>query len=652
MLCVEKMDPTKKKTPKKTKKKKNNNNKGMRDFFKSKSKKRKSPGGGPQQNNPRQPKVNKKDTDLFLDELENEEKAVVPPVAAVPPSLEVYGFSPQYAANMAKIRRVHRDLCKKLTIQARHKSLGFRFMNKLGLYFRGSSTRPRAIFDSDGKKISLPCPRYGCKRESNSVKKRKNVYVCKAGHEWTTTPENPLRLSFFNGGKAHFDYSHWRKIHQARAIDIHKEIILFDNEFVYDKEGCKLFLELDYRSKDRAPTEVELIQHALECQKTVKRLFDSNPHVDFGFWVLLSEPKPKIVKDCPHPVIAMGMHLVFEDIVVNMAQGAQICLSANLALEAKFGKRELVDNCYKQSITSLRPIYCRKLDVCQECMGDDEMRISCENCVCRGKTPSTSIYVPSYKMNTGGRDEYEGDFGAFQDYCKNNLVDVVRRTSIVPAEIGKFTQGWVVPNEEVRPVPFSERSQHKDDRNKNWVSRTDRRKISTRKQRAMADVTDNGVLDAICKTIKAYHPAYNKDSMFLGRVQRSKTTVFVDLRGSGRNFCRVCNVSGHTHSSNRIFFAISRPNMTVRQHCYKHECNEMTKATPAIASRLKKKIPPTLVAKIFPSKKKTNATKAKKKSQTKKGGFQRDDDGEGEEDDGNEDERHENMNSFLSKFGA
>lgn len=509
------------------------------------------------------------------------------------------GFSSEYAENMSRIRQAHLRMCRELRIQSRKRSYLFRYMKKQGYFVH--SNRMETRVDDDGKKVVIK-------------------------HE---DPKYPMRMTFFNGGKCHFPHSAWGGVFDARACDVVSGNLLYDNDFAMSEEGIKLFFELDYRSKDVEPSDGEILKHVRACQSVVRSYFRANPDLDLSCWVLLSTPKPKYVKDEVHPLISMGCHIVFKSIVVNCEQGKQLCHSANLKLETEFGARNLVDCCYKRNVTSLRPIYCRKLEVCMSCLNNDDLRLNCEDCLCRGKIPSGSIYTVSYLIDSDGKNVYD-DASVMKEVVTRNLPMVLAATSIVPLEVGSFTPFYNVPKSEPMYIPIQLRSVHKDDKQKDFVYRKDRRMISMRKKGTCRHVTDERVLELIRALIRGTHPYYDNDQMLLSNVTHNSASIFVDLKGTGRCFCRIHDIEGKNHNSNRVYFRIDKKRRNITQHCYDGDCRALL-LDQDVRKRVTSAISGYMFARIFqPDTKVDDVSQTARRKPTK----------------------HDNMSDFLDMFGT
>jgi hypothetical protein len=539
--------------------------------------------------------VESKEEENLIEEKRIEEKLTEPKLKPIDePSV---GFSDEYTKNIYRIKTAHMKMCRDLRIQCRGRSKMFNYLKKNDFYV--TSNKKQTQVDVDGKRI----------------------------HINKEAPKYPMRLTFFNGGKCHFPYAAWRNVFVARAQDIELGNLLYDNDFARSEEGVKLFFELDYRSKDNEPGDETIMKHVLSLQKVVQKFYQNNKDLDSSMWVLLSTAKPKYIATEMHPVISMGCHIIFRNINVNCEQGVQLCHSANLSLESEFGLKNLVDCCYKKEMASLRPIYCRKLEICLLCLNEDDMRLNCEECLCRGKIPSGSIYTVSYLIDSNGAEVYK-EPAELSQFVKNNMLQIVSETSIIPNDINDFTPGYKVPIDEPVFIPIGLRSLHKDDKTKDFVFRKDRKMISQRRKDLFKEVVDAEIIRLITGVIRGYNQHYDHDGMILSNVSRNSHTIFVDLRGIGRCFCRIKHPDGHTHLSNRIYFRISKKKKTITQYCYDDDC-KLLLTDKSVLKRLTSTISPFVFGKIFVVQEDITNKKSYKTAK-----------------------RHESMNDFLTSFGS
>ena len=317
----------------------------------------------------------------------------------------------------------------------------------------------------------------------------------------------------------------------------------FDNDVCHDGEGIKAFIELDFKSVQTREKMIEMMQ---TVQKTVARFFP--PNEDSSCWLLVSDSKLK------RGTMVNGCHIVFRSLIINANKGHQLCTSVDAALNGAFGLRDIVDDCYKAEKTFLRPIYARKMVVCDNCEGSDHMRAVCDICQGRGRYGHTSVYKPHVLLTAKG---VETDMSTYMD---KDLVATVQSTSIVSR--APMTEGYVIPKDE--PIYMAPTLR----RNNN--SHVPGSSVMIKSQQPVTDVE---TLDAIEEHIRAYHLWYA--NVQISTVHRSSTNIFVNVKGIGQNQCGIAN---RVHSNNRIYFRIHKSRY-IEQMCHNESCKAVKSKT-------------------------------------------------------------------------
>lgn len=450
------------------------------------------------------------------------------------------------------------------------------FLQKEG---RFANPKKRALFDSDGHMIDVTKRDMWQKNEANSACHR-------------------ARLTFFNGGTCHFPAKEWSAVLRQRAADVENLVVMYDNHMAYDDEGFRMFFELDYRSDYNNPSYDEILQHASLCQDVVKSFFVNNPSANCRMWFMPCDPKLKFAKDNIEPVLAMGVHLIFPDIIVNTQMARQMAAGANLRLEAVFygrNKGELVDmDCYRDHTVSLRPSYAHKIDNCLTCMNDDDMRLTCETCYGRGRVPTGSTYRPMDCFLHDGSSKFgDGLDGTVQQYVSDNIHLIMIETSIVCETPGMFTDGYSVPagEPELSNVRQLKRKVSGGDKSKmKFSNRVHQGAGASCDRRTGINMTNSvGVMKILYTIIKQYGNSYNDPRMVISKVTLTKRNMlFINIKGAGAHFCRIRNALGHEHSSNSIYFLINVQRGFIAQYCYDGDCKEVTKGNYPL--RLKQKL--------------------------------------------------------------
>lgn len=379
-------------------------------------------------------------------------------------------------------------------------------------------------------------------------------------------PTEKLRLTYFSGGCAYFAVDFWPKLFAARAKDIELNMKFFDNDVCHDGEGIKVFIELDFKSVQTKDTMIGLTQ---TVRTTVAKFFPA--HEDSSCWLLVSDSKLK------RGTMVNGCHIVFRSLIINACKGHQLCTSVDAALNAAFGLRGVVDDCYKAEKTFLRPIYAHKMVICHNCEGSDHMRAVCDICQGRGRHGHASVYKPHALLTTEG---VETDMDTHLD---RDLVATVQSTSIVAR--APMTEGYSIPKDEpIYMAPTLRRN------------KTNHVPGSSVMIKSQQPVTETSTLNAIEAHIRAYHLWYS--NVQISTVHRSSTNIFVNVKGVGQNHCGIAN---RVHSSNRIYFRIHK-NRFMEQMCHNDTCKaakSKTKQHP-IDADLRTKLADMVVKKTGP----------------------------------------------------
>lgn len=383
---------------------------------------------------------------------------------------------------------------------------------------------------------------------------------------------HPPRLTFFTGGTGCFPESFWGEILVRRTQDVQKGVITFENEMCYGHEGIKFFVELDYRQNIIVGKEI-MLRDAKVCCDVLKNFFPSVTNT--SYWVLTCTPKLKYKKDNPKPLIACGCHVIFPYVTVTNEQGWEITEEIAELLRVPFAP---VDNPYGGKIASLRPMLSRKIVECPDCLMCDALKGNCRFCRGRGKVISGSVYTPSFYFNKEGHQALAEQPEDYRRFLETNLVNVVRETSIFP--ITAFTPGYNRPHGYVKNIRQNpEALQAFNVLQSEVAGNSDLKMSGTQKVNVL-----------VTRLLREYHTNYDCPTFSVAGIRVDKTgkrnRLFVKPKGSGRFFCRIHNADGADHTSNTIFFIITKDPPSVVQHCYKESCRQAMRTNPIVRLRL------------------------------------------------------------------
>jgi hypothetical protein len=378
---------------------------------------------------------------------------------------------------------------------------------------------------------------------------------------------DPMRVTYFNGGKGNFPLNRWDDIWKMRAVDYENDVLGFGNDFAYSSDGIRLIFELDYRSKHKCMEKSDMLNHAMELQNMVKTFYPNNErHIDTTMCIMTCQPKPKYVNDHVEFLISSGMHIVFPYIIVNSQQGEQFQHTGDIVLQRKFGLRNVVDNCYTTMFARLRPIHSHKRESCTVCFNLDDFKGQCEYCIGRGKVTSPSTYGLSMIIDGSGNSRARklAEMDVYAKMKLSSIVNIDRKPTCnfnIPRNVEKL-----VPLPKCKskcshiPIMISQRSRGPNEPSANNLS----------------TVTDVGILESITKIVETYGMAYK--GTCVDEVKYNKTMLYITLKGNGMKYCNVKTPPGN-HGSNRIRFIINRKNMTLTQSCFNLTCVSTLKDT-------------------------------------------------------------------------
>lgn len=378
------------------------------------------------------------------------------------------------------------------------------------------------------------------------------------------------RITYFNGGVASYSFSHWKHVLQLRANDIRNRKFSFSNDIAYSDEGIRAFFELDFRYTNTEIGFETILKQTKTCQTVIRRFFESNTGLDLKVLTLTCSPKPKFITGASRPVIASGAHIIFPNVTINANQGHQLCLAVDLAIQREFGYGGVVDDCYKESKTMLRPWNALKMVACPVCMDDKHEKTTCTRCRCRGKVRGVSSYCLKAVTYDDGKVCFGGPLDAL---VKTDLGRLVSESCIVPEnDTGVYTAGYARPRDCPEYIPCEKRT--RNTRIPKSVTQHVFRNDRVQTGNNYTVVEDPAVLDIIQKAINAYHPLYRQT--LVGMVSRTNKYYFVNLRGPNKSMCRIRERSGYLHAKNRIYFKITyKGRYRITQHCYDNECKKL-----------------------------------------------------------------------------
>jgi hypothetical protein len=206
-----------------------------------------------------------------------------------------------------------------------------------------------------------------------------------------------FRMTSFAGGTYDFPLSAWPEIRRIRDIDLSRDIAVFDNEFSLSESGVRFFVEVDYRIQIKDIFWEEDIPNSQTLREDAVAIFHTL-QIKFGGKltgaVLLTSP-PKLKNDL---VIAVGSHLIFENLVVNCEFGRELCHYLRIKTQL-----DIDDAPYKTNYACLRPAFSRKTGDCPNCKVLGEYKYpDCPLCLGNLKVGLGSFYTPVLNLDQSG----------------------------------------------------------------------------------------------------------------------------------------------------------------------------------------------------------------------------------------------------------
>lgn len=379
-------------------------------------------------------------------------------------------------------------------------------------------------------------------------------------------PEIPIRMTDWSGGVFRFPFVAWPDVHAAMARDIDSGCQdMYLNEIGHVDDGMKLLYELDYERLEPVPVQ-EILRHVRILQETTRTFFRG----DCDCLVLLSMPKPKR-KDVNMYVVASGAHVVFYKKSVTLSQANQLTYSCRLEFERQGVKDADVDDCYTRQGCRLRAIGSRKIHTCVVCggrnVGAEVNQAGLECTYCKGFR--RVVHPAVYKFYVALADDGSPD-EVVSGRLRRDTVQLLNLASVVPHPGMSSINDYTVPEHVARFIPKSLQPRDPLQKQTGCVYKGERKPSAT-----FEVVEDASILDLLKRCIENVHSNYR--GTMLGKVVKNRQRYLVNLKGNGRNFCRVI---GKCHSSNRVFFVFERKSHRILAGCHNAECRATLKNDP------------------------------------------------------------------------
>lgn len=389
-----------------------------------------------------------------------------------------------------------------------------------------------------------------------------------------------LRSTFLSGGSLHMPFALYKDSIRDKAVDIDAGRILTDAEIAHNCEGVRLFFEIDYRtSTSPLPTFHVAMIHLRVVLRVVRECF---PNADTTMHIATCTKKRKQKRSSSVIELAWGIHVVFPNIVTTTGTMKLIAQLLDTRMSNLFPTwSDIIDPAsYRTSNATLRPCYSYKMIQCPICVIDDKKTDEIHNkrrrsdididslfrmqlsstCDCfSGKKVDPSIY------------RYIGSMLTPEDEVLSHLLhgtcEVLMGMSIVPTQMGNFTQGFL------RPVDMG------DDRDmipiadilfpaeRRAVSSLHRRKNTVRVTLSTYPLGYSMLLNMIVNM----HEEYRHIAIHYVSLDPLKRSFLINVKGKGS---RYCPYKGLHHHSNRVYFSLNLARARLNVHCFDPDCKK------------------------------------------------------------------------------
>ena len=419
----------------------------------------------------------------------------------------------------------------------------------------------------------------------------KNTYLSCINQQ--ETHGDLLRSTFLSGGSMHMPFVMYRDSLRTKSADIDNGIVLTDAEVAHNCEGIRLFFELDYRTtKTPLPTIDVVMSHIRLIYTTVQECFPDLS--DIVMHVAMCHKKRKQKRSESNISLAWGVHLIFPEIILTTTTMKLIAQLVDIRL-SKFDPSwlNIVDGSpYRSSTATLRPCYSYKMIPCPLCILDDEEKTHMTKrkrknsfdtleSLFRIELSSTCncfngrVVDPSFYSYTGTIQSSDGKLVHVLD----GTLNVLRETSIIPPQMGMFTDGFQRTMDMGDELDMMPRKQDAImfPRERRTISGFQRRKnIETISQRDFP----SGI-STIGNIIERLHENYKHLGIHNVCLDRGKKMFIVTVKGKGS---RYCPYRGNYHHSNRVYFCILYGKLRVYTHCFDNDCKKRYEQKPITRS--------------------------------------------------------------------
>jgi hypothetical protein len=410
----------------------------------------------------------------------------------------------------------------------------------------------------------------------------------------TNTKGELLRNTLFSGGVIHASRKKYIESLAYQAADIEKNIILTTNEIVWNSEGFKFYLEVDYQDTTQLPSENDIKEYAITSQSIIKECF---PNAN-SYLAYILQNKPHIKEDNnKQQNLAMGLHIIFEDVATtsepNLLTASLIDKRIGTLLDRQIWAGATDLQSYKDAGAMLRPAFSRKMKPCPTCELNQvlhgqskrqgkrqkimegieipkpfvEQSLTCGDCF-GGRILDPNFYELKWILHSNGSfEEVPASFSILEQLMATTLV-LPFGTELTPfhppLDIGT--------KEDQKPVKmmFFKKDQAKFSHMKapELLARTHPEGFCFLTQLIQRVVWQASKIEAFASLV--VHKVKK-----LGKGRNTGKALLITLKGTGERFCFL---KRSEHKGNSVYF-ILRPKGLYFQ-CLNDECKEKLKTEP------------------------------------------------------------------------
>ena len=394
------------------------------------------------------------------------------------------------------------------------------------------------------------------------------------------TQGNLLRATMLSGGTVHTPFREYSILLEHKTRDLSNGVVFTDVEWAHNCEGIRLFVELDYKTKDALPTEEEVMLHIKHIFDVVQECFSTSASHKFKMHIATCEPSG-VTKTTGANVFDQmfstdvykkwGIHVVFPEIVTTTQTMRHIAQAIDTRISRDNATwNNVVDaNAYKDANATLRPPYSYKASACAICRPVHKKRKRKDDETAQQKTAQEIMSV-SCDCMFGYRIQPSvyGYIGTMLDDTTivEELVDtraILSGMSILPTKIGAFTESF-------QPCTDMDMS---DSVVEEKSKRSEKRVLAHRKQIDIPQNEKQQCYKVVQSIINRSDPAYLR--VVVENVRhchsKQKNELFVTVKGPGMRWCVSSN---REHDSNRAFFVLCLRRKKLFASCFDKDCRK------------------------------------------------------------------------------